>query len=141
MGSMNRAILIGRVGKDPEIRYTQTGDAVASASLATSETWKDKAGDKQEKTEWHRLVFWRRTAEVVGEYVKKGDMIAVEGKLTTRKWQDKDGNDRYTTEIVCDKLVILSSKRDGGDEPRAAKPRPASTPETGFDDMDDDIPL
>ncbi len=99
--SVNKVILIGRLGKDPETRYMTSGEAVTNATLATSENWKDKSGEKQEKTEWHNLVFYRRLAEIAGEYLKKGSQIYVEGKLQTRKWQTKEGQDRYTTEIVC----------------------------------------
>jgi single-strand DNA-binding protein len=98
--SVNKVILIGRLGKDPETRYMTSGEAVTNATLATSENWKDKSGEKQEKTEWHNLVFYRRLAEIAGEYLKKGSQVYVEGKLQTRKWQTKEGQDRYTTEIV-----------------------------------------
>ena len=103
MASVNKVILIGHLGKDPEVRYMQNGDAVASFTIATSESWKDKAtGEKQEKTEWHRLTAFRRLGEIVGEYLQKGSSVYVEGKLVTRKWQDKEGVDRYTTEILAD---------------------------------------
>jgi single-strand DNA-binding protein len=107
---LNKVMLIGRVGKDPEIRYAASGKAVANFSLATSESWKDGNGDKQERTEWSRLVLWGRLAEVCGEYVHKGDKIFVEGKIQTREWEDKDGNKRSTTEIVCYDMIMLSSK-------------------------------
>jgi len=108
---VNKVILIGNIGKDPEIRYMPSGGAVANCSIATSETWKDKnTGDKVEKTEWHSLVFFGRLAEVVGEYVQKGSKIYVEGRLQTRKWQDKSGNDRYTTEIVANEMQMLDSR-------------------------------
>src|SRR3989339_548213 len=110
--SVNKVILIGRLGKDPETRYMTNGEAVTNATLATSENWKDKSGEKQEKTEWHNLVFYRRLAEIAGEYLKKGSLIYVEGKLQTRKWQTKEGQDRYTTEIVVSEM--LGSKSDGG---------------------------
>ena len=110
--SVNKAFLIGRVGKDPETRYMTNGEAVTNLSLATSETWKDKNGEKQEKTEWHNLTFYKRLAEVVGEYVKKGSQIYVEGKISTRKWQDKEGKDRYTTEIICHEMQMLGDKKE-----------------------------
>ena len=103
--SVNKVILIGRLGKDPETRYMTNGEAVTNATLATSENWKDKSGEKQEKTEWHNLVFYRRLAEIAGEYLKKGSQIYVEGKLQTRKWQDKEGKDRYTTEIIVNEMT------------------------------------
>ncbi|MCW8948599.1 MAG: single-stranded DNA-binding protein, partial [Sedimenticola sp.] len=105
---VNKVILIGNVGKDPDVRYMPNGNAVANLTLATSESWKDKStGENQERTEWHRVVFFRRLAEIVGEYVKKGSKIYVEGRLQTRKWQDQGGQDRYTTEIVADQMQML----------------------------------
>ena len=156
--SVNKVILVGRLGKDPETRYMTSGEAVTNATLATSENWKDKSGEKQEKTEWHNLVFYRRLAEIAGEYLKKGSLIYVEGKLQTRKWQTKEGQDRYTTEIVVDQMQMLGSKSDRSgsfevvDKPAAAasgapaeasKPAPAKggSPSTGFDNFDDDIPF
>ena len=112
---VNKVILVGNVGKDPEVRYMPNGNAVANLTLATSESWKDKnTGEQQEKTEWHRIVFFRRLGEVVGEYVKKGSKIYVEGKLQTRKWQAADGTDRYSTEIVADQMQMLDSRGGGG---------------------------
>ena len=108
--SVNKVILVGRLGKDPETRFMTNGEAVTNVTLATSENWKDKSGEKQEKTEWHNLTFYRRLAEVAGEYLKKGSMIYVEGKLATRKWQDKEGKDRYTTDIIVNEMQMLSSK-------------------------------
>lgn len=156
MSSVNKVILIGNVGKDVDVRYMPSGDAVANLTLATSENWTDKSsGEKKEATEWHRISFFGRLAEVVGEYVKKGAKIYVEGKLQTRKWQDKDGTDRYTTEIRADNMKMLDKRqRDGGGEgqseaqpaPRerqsstAAKPAKAAG-SSGFDDMDDDVPF
>jgi single-strand DNA-binding protein len=150
--SVNNVILIGRLGKDPEVRYMPNGDAVANTSLATSENWKDKSGEKQEKTEWHNLIFFRRLAEIAGEYLKKGSQIYVEGKLQTRKWQDKEGNDKYTTEIIVNEMQMLSSKResDSGDVSGAkpdmsgaANPATKKAPATNssFDNFDDDIPF
>ena len=160
--SVNKVILIGRLGKDPETRYMTSGEAVTNATLATSENWKDKSGEKQEKTEWHNLVFYRRLAEIAGEYLKKGSMIYVEGKLQTRKWQTKEGQDRYTTEIVVNEMTMLGGKSTGGsfevveDEQQQSAPQrsaapaaprsapPAAAPSSqgrSFDNFDDDIPF
>lgn len=156
--SVNKVILVGRLGKDPETRYMPNGEAVTNCTLATSENWKDKAGEKQEKTEWHNLTFYRRLAEIAGEYLKKGSMIYVEGKLATRKWQDKEGKDRYTTDIIVGEMQMLSSKSgssgnfevvDSGASaaPAASAPaakKPATAPAKsggGFDNFDDDIPF
>lgn len=135
MSSVNKVILIGRAGKDPETRYMTNGDAVANLTMATSETWKDKStGEKKEATEWHKVVFYRKLAEIVGQYVQKGSLIYVEGKLQTRKWTDKDGQERYTTEINADSMQML-----GGGE-KSEKPAAKPAPKTGkFDSMDDDI--
>lgn len=137
MSSLNKVQLIGRLGKDPELKYTNSGAAVCSFSLATSETWKDKSGEKQEKTEWHNLVLWGKLAEICGEYLKKGSLAYFEGRLQTRKWKDKEGNDRYTTEIVADNMVMLGGKSD-------SERRPASAPDdhdpAGFA-ADDDVPF
>lgn len=134
MASLNKVMLMGHLGKDPEVRYTSSGTAVASCSLATSEKYKDRDGNSQEKTEWHNLVFWGRIAEICGEYLSKGKLIFVEGRLQTRKWQDRDGNDRYTTEIVCDKMQMLGSKGDG--QPRGDSNHSAPEPPG-----DSDIPF
>jgi single-strand DNA-binding protein len=154
--SVNKAILIGRLGKDPETRYMTSGEAVTNVSLATSENYKDKSGEKQERTEWHNLVFYRRLAEIAGEYLKKGSMIYVEGRIQTRKWQDKEGKDRYTTEIVVNEMTMLGSKSAGGgsfevvenqSSPSApARSAPAAKPAApaakgNFDNFDDDIPF
>jgi len=109
--TVNKAILIGRLGKDPEIRYMTNGEAVANVSLATSENYKDKSGEKQERTEWHHLTMYRRLAEIAGEYLKKGALIYVEGRIQTSKWQDKTGQDRYTTEIIVNEMKMLGSKQ------------------------------
>ncbi len=151
---VNKVILVGNVGKDPDVRYMPNGNAVANVTLATSESWKDKtSGETQERTEWHRVVFFRRLAEIVGEYVKKGSKIYVEGRLQTRKWQDQSGQDRYTTEIVADEMQMLdsrgggggagfdSNRQDSGSAPRPAAggaPAPSPMPDDGFDD---DIPF
>jgi single-strand DNA-binding protein len=110
---VNKAILIGNLGRDPEIRYTQSGDCVATFSIATSESWKDKqTGEEQERTEWHNIVAWRRLAEICGEYLVKGKQVYIEGRIRTRKWQDRDGNDRYTTEIEALTMQMLGSRGD-----------------------------
>ena len=114
MASLNKVMLIGNLGKDPEVRYTAGGTAVASFSLATSEKFKGKSGDWEEKTEWHNITLWARLAEIAGEYLSKGKTVYIEGRLQTRKWQDKDGKDRYTTEIVGEKMQMLSGKGEGG---------------------------
>ena len=112
---VNKAILIGHLGRDPEVRYSPSGAAVANVSIATTESWKDKqSGEQQERTEWHRVVFFGRLAEIVGEYLKKGSQVYVEGRLQTRKWQDKDGNDRYTTEVVAADMQMLGGRGGGG---------------------------
>jgi len=152
--SVNKVILVGRLGKDPETRYMTNGEAVTNVTLATSENWKDKSGEKQEKTEWHNLVFYRRLAEVAGEYLKKGAQIYVEGKLQTRKWQDKEGKDKYTTEIIVNEMQMLGGKSSGGgsfevvDKPASSAPsaapvagKPAPAKGGGFDNFDDDIPF
>lgn len=137
MASLNKTTLIGNLGTDPEIRFMPDGTPTATVSLATTDTWKDKAsGERQERTEWHRVVFFKGLAEVVGQYLKKGSQIYVEGKLRTRKWTDKDGVDRYTTEIVGREMQMLG-KKDAKDVPNAPKgdmPPPASA-------EDDDIPF
>lgn len=133
---VNKAIIVGNLGNDPDMRYTQGGDAIANFSVATTESWKDKTtGEKQEKTEWHRCVAFRRTAEIIGEYLKKGSQVFIEGKLQTRKWQDKDGNDRYTTEILVNDLQMLGGKPQGGN------PASGGGESGGAPDFDDDIPF
>jgi single-strand DNA-binding protein len=114
MASLNKVMLIGNLGKDPEVRYTASGTAVASFSLATSEKFKNKSGEWEEKTEWHNVTLWSRLAEIAGEYLSKGKTVYIEGRLQTRKWQDRDGKDRYTTEIVGEKMQMLSGKGEGG---------------------------
>jgi single-strand DNA-binding protein len=157
MASVNKVILIGNLGRDPETRYMPDGGAITNISIATTETWKDKNGDKQEKTEWHRVAFFGKLAEIAGEYLKKGSQVYVEGRLQTRKWQDKDGNDKYTTEIVADRMQMLGSRqgmggnapdmgeRDsgGGSSQRAPAGKPAAAGKAGgkFDDFEDDIPF
>lgn len=133
MAGVNKVILLGHLGRDPEMRYQPSGAAIANFSLATSEKFKDRDGNQQERTEWHRIVFFGRTAEVVGEYLKKGSMAYIEGRLQTRKWTDKEGQERYTTEIVGDRLQMVGSRQGGGDddgghreEHRASESRPAA---------------
>jgi len=115
---MNRATIIGRLGSDPELRYTDNGSAVAKFNIATSEKWKGKDGEKKEKTEWHRIVCWQKLAELCGEYLSKGDQCCVTGRIETRKWQGKDGADKYTTEIIAKDVEFLGSKKDKSEEPR-----------------------
>lgn len=164
MASINKVILIGNLGRDPEVRYTPNGAAICNVTIATSRNWKDKnTGEKMEETEWHRVVFFDRLAEIAGEYLKKGRSVYVEGRLKTRKWTDKDGVEKYTTEVMADNMQLLGGREGGGggggDEAGgggysreraersapAARPAPASKPaaksSTGFDDMDDDIPF
>ena len=114
MGSVNKVILVGNLGRDAELRYTPGGAAVATLHLATTETWNDKEGQRQEKTEWHRVILWGKQAETLNQYLQKGKQIYVEGRLQTRQWDDKDGNKRYTTEVRGDRVVLLSSGSGGG---------------------------
>ena len=162
MASVNRVILLGNVGQDPEMRYLPSGEAVAKFSIATSETWKDKAGGKQERTDWHRIEFIGRTAEIVGEYVKKGRQVYVEGSVRYDKWTDKEGVEKIATKIKGDKLTLMGSREGGGgsDAPYDDNDKGGSTPRstgqpmgsgsaagTGapkkakLDDFDDDIPF
>jgi len=138
---VNKVILIGHLGKDPEVRYLPSGSAVANVSIATSESWKDKnTGEKKEHTEWHRVSFFGRLAEVVGEYLKKGAKVYVEGKLQTRKWQDKEtGQDRYATEIVASEMQMLDSRGGGEGDRNQTEAKPAQA--SGGADFDDDIPF
>lgn len=143
MASVNKVILIGNLGKDPESRFLSNGDAVTNITLATTDTWKDKNGEKQEKTEWHRITFYRKLAEIVAEYCKKGNPIYVEGRLETRKWTDKEGIERYSTDIIAHDMKMLGSKqlsetRDKSEPVRQQQSKPSVS---GFDDMDDDIPF
>lgn len=157
---VNKVTLIGNLGADPEVRYTAAGSAVANVRLATAESWRDKeTGDQQERTEWHRVVFFSRLAEIVGEYLKKGAQVYIEGRLQTRKWQDRDGNDRYTTEIVANEMQMLGGRGGGGGgggsssgddarggdnvEPNAGTTQNSAknSPEPPIDDFDDDIPF
>jgi len=171
MASLNKVQIIGNLGRDPEVRYTPNGNAVCNVSVATTRQWKNKeSGDKQEETEWHRVVFYDRLAEIAGEYLKKGRSVYVEGRLKTRKWTDKEGKEQYTTEIIATEMQMLGGREgmgggaggaggsgdDRGEEygggggggsqrqapaARPAASKPAAKPATGFDNMDDDIPF
>ncbi len=154
MASVNKVILVGNLGRDPEVRFMPSGDAMANLNLATTDTWKDKkSGDKQEKTEWHRVVIFGKTAEIAGEYLKKGSQVYIEGRLQTRKWTDKEGQERYTTEIVADRMQMLGSRSGGSGSFEGNAGGRESAPSSGggkapakksggsFDDMDDDIPF
>lgn len=145
MASLNKVLLIGNLGKDPETRYMPDGSAVCNFSIATAESWKDKEGNKQEKTEWHNIVVYRKLAEICGQYLKKGSQVYLEGRLQTRKWQDKtSGQDRYTTEIVCDEMKMLGSKQQGEGGGQGAQAPQNSKPAENkpkFDDFESDIPF
>jgi single-strand DNA-binding protein len=152
MASVNKVIIVGNLGADPETRYLPSGEAVTNIRVATTDKWKDKqSGEMKEATEWHRIAFFGRLATIAGEYLKKGSQVYVEGSLRTRKWQDKDGQDRYSTEIRADVMQMLG-RREGSGEPRAErepagarepepKPAAAKKPAGKFDDMEDDIPF
>ena len=157
MASVNKVILVGNLGRDPEVRHSADGAAICNVSIATTSTWKDKtSGERREETEWHRVVFYNRLAEIAGEYLKKGRSVYVEGRLKTRKWQDKDtGQDRFSTEIIADQMQMLGGREGGGDgnssggygdqsggtrPQRPAHPAPSGGG-GGFNDMDDDIPF
>jgi single-strand DNA-binding protein len=148
MASVNKVILIGNLGRDPEVRYLPDGAAVANISVATTDVWKDKNGEKQERTEWHRVAFFGKLAEIAGEYLKKGSQVYVEGRLQTRKWQDKDGQDKYTTEIIAERMQMLGSRAGMGghdvSERGAAPPAAPASAGAGavrFDDLEDDVPF
>lgn len=157
MASVNKVILMGNLGRDPETRFTANGGAVCNLRIATTRTWKDKnSGERREETEWHSVVMYDRLAEIAGEYLRKGRPVYVEGRLQTRKWQDKEGQDRYTTEIVATEMQLLGSREGGGSGDDSAAPRPAAAPAAsggaagsgtarkpgrGLDDIDDDIPF
>src|SRR5258705_13191776 len=130
MASVNKVILIGNLGADPETRYLPSGDAVANIRIATTEVWKDKGGEKQEHTEWHRIAFFGKLAEIAGEYLKKGSPVYVEGRIRTRKWQDKEGQEKYSTEIVADRMQLLGS-RGSGSESMAREPKAAAVESGG----------
>ncbi len=156
--SVNKVILVGRLGKDPETHNMPNGEAVTNVALATSENWKDKSGEKQEKTEWHNLVFYNRgaykLAEIAGEYLKKGSQVYIEGKLQTKKWQTKEGQDRYTTEIIVNEMTMLGGKSTGGSSPEVVEKHAPSeefiagrvkevppVDKRKFDNFDGDIPF
>ncbi|MDR3395708.1 MAG: single-stranded DNA-binding protein [Parasulfuritortus sp.] len=153
MASVNKVIIIGNLGRDPEMRYLPSGDAVANLRIATTDKFKDKSGDMQEVTEWHSVAFFGKTAEICGQYLKKGSQLYVEGSLRTRKWQDKDGNDRYTTEIRGDRMQMLGGRGGGGgsadydnapmDSGSSSASQSRAKPSGGSDinDLDDDIPF
>jgi len=162
MASVNKVILVGNLGRDPEVRYSPDGAAICNVSIATTSNWKDKnSGERREETEWHRVVFYNRLAEIAGEYLRKGRAVYVEGRLKTRKWQDKDtGQDRYATEIVADQMQMLGGRDSGGEgsgggggsyggteyggQQAAPQQRPAATPApaaANLADMDDDVPF
>jgi single-strand DNA-binding protein len=150
---VNKVILVGNLGQDPETRYMPSGGAVTNVSIATSETWKDKqSGQPQERTEWHRVVFFNKLGEIAGQYLKKGSKVYIEGSLRTRKWQGQDGQDRYTTEIVASEMQMLDSRQGGGDyspppqdnwdqQKPAQQPQQNAGGDKGFADFDDDIPF
>lgn len=140
--SVNSCTFIGHLGKDPELRYMPNGDAIANFSIACTESWKNKDGEKQEKTEWVRISAFGKLAEIIGEYLKKGALVYINGKMQTRKWADKDGVDRYTTEIVANEMKMLGGRGDAdkpADKPKPAQPAQAAG--SGFDDMEDSIPF
>ena len=151
MASVNKVILVGNLGKDPETRFMPNGEAVCNFSIATTDSWKDKEGKKQERTEWHNIVMYRKLAEIAGEYLKKGSAVYLEGRLQTRKWQDKDGADKYTVEIISDNMQMLGGKSDNS-TPKAKQEAHAKQGGGGggslgggfggkFEEMADDIPF
>jgi len=143
---INKVILVGNLGQDPETRYMPSGGAVTNFTVATNESWKDKqTGEQKDRTEWHRVAMFGRLAEIAAEYLRKGSQVYIEGKLRTRKWQDRDGNDRYTTEVIADEMQMLGGRGGGGGGMSAGgDPGPGSAPpprQSGPDDFDDDIPF
>ena len=141
MASVNKVILVGRLGKDPETRYMPNGDAVTNITLATSETWEDKNGEKQEKTEWHRVTFYRKLAEIAGEYLKKGSMAYIEGRLETRKWTDKAGVEKYTTEIIANEMQLLGARPAGDGQSNERSSQPSARQQPEYADTGEDIPF
>lgn len=147
MSSLNKVMIIGRLGADPDVRYTQSNTAVANMSVATTDRYKDRNGELQENTEWHRVVVWNRLAEICQQYLKKGSLVYFEGKLETREWEDKDGQKRYTTEIKAFNMQMLDSRGDqGGNAPQQNSGKKQGVAQSaeldeGFDDMDDDLPF
>ena len=146
---VNKAIIVGNLGRDPEVRYSASGNAIANVTVATTDSWKDRqSGERQERTEWHRVVFFNRLAEIVAEYLKKGSQVFIEGRIQTRKWEDKDGNERWTTEIVANEMQMLGSRGGGGmqggpADDSGAAPAPGGGGSSGFSEseFDDDIPF
>jgi len=140
---INKVILVGNLGADPETRYMPSGSAVTNLSIATSEQWKDKqSGEQKERTEWHKVAMFNRLAEIAAEYLRKGSQVYIEGKLRTRKWQDRDGNDRWTTEIIADEMQMLGGRGGGGSAPMSSGSGPSSAPpQPPSDEFDDDIPF
>jgi len=144
---INKAIVVGNLGRDPEVRYSANGNAIANVTIATTDSWKDRqSGERQEKTEWHRVVFFGRLAEIAGEYLKKGSQVYVEGRLQTRKWEDRDGNERYTTEIVAADMQMLGGRGGGGGDTQGGSGSAPEFAEGNSDggssgDFDDDIPF
>ena len=144
---INKVILVGNLGADPETRYMPSGSAVTNLSIATSESWKDKqSGEQKDRTEWHKVAMFNRLAEIAAEYLRKGSQVYIEGKLRTRKWQDRDGNDRWTTEIIADEMQMLGGRGGGGGSApmssgSGAGPSSSPAPQPGPDDFDDDIPF
>jgi single-strand DNA-binding protein len=157
MPSVNKVILMGNLGRDPEVRFMPNGDAVCNFSIATTDSWKDKAGERQEKTEWHNIVMYRRLAEIAGEYLKKGRPVYLEGRLQTRKWQTKEGQDRYTTEVIADSMQMLGGRdgaptqdsqlssqpeaKDEFDQTPSRNNQSGSSNSSSFDEFEDDIPF
>lgn len=147
MASVNKVIVVGNLGRDPETKYMPNGEAVTNIAVATTESWKDKnTGEKKELTEWHRITFYRKLAEIAGQYLKKGSQVYVEGRLQTRKWTDKEGVERYTTEIVADTMQMLGGRQDGGSAAPASRggtggQTTSQRPAPSSSDMDDDIPF
>lgn len=156
MASVNKVILVGNLGRDPEVRYLPSGDPVANVTIATSSRYKSKSGEMVEETEWHRVTFFGKLAEVVGQYLKKGRPVYVEGRIKTRKYTDKDGQEKFSTDIIASEMQLLGGREDGQDDrqqpeprreapphrqPAANQPAPSPRASSGFDDMDDDIPF
>lgn len=149
MASVNRVTILGNLGQDPTVRYSPDGAAVTNISIATTSSWKDKnSGEKREETEWHKVVFYGRLAEIAGEYLKKGKPVYVEGRLKTRKWQNKEGVDQYTTEVIADSMQLLGGREESAQTPApqqrqapAAQPQAQRQPAANLADMDDDIPF
>ena len=140
MRGVNKVILVGNLGRDPEVRYTRNGTAVATLNIATTETWTDKNGQRQDRTEWHRVVAWSKLAEIAKEYLSKGRQVYIEGKLQTRSWDDRDGNKRYTTEVKADQMLMLGGRGEGGAK-EEQEPPPGPEVEEPFEATEDDVPF